>query len=73
MNEKIGIIGFGAIGQEIYKKISQKIVPGYEIVGVFSEDINLKSISKEIKCSSFQDLLKKKTKYYYRSCKRRCL
>ena len=58
--ERIGIIGFGAIGQEIYKKISQKIIPGYEIVGVFSEDINLKSISKEIK-------------YYYRSCKRRCL
>ena len=58
--ERIGIIGFGAIGQEIYKKISQKIIPGYEIVGVFSEDINLKSISKEIKCSSFQDLLKKK-------------
>ena len=34
-NEKIGIIGFGAIGQEIYKKISRKVVKGYTISGIF--------------------------------------
>ena len=59
-NEKIGIIGFGAIGQEIYKKISKKIINGYNIVGIFSNDINSKNISKNIKCKTFEQLLKKK-------------
>jgi len=59
-NERIGLIGFGAIGQEVYKKISKKIVTGYEIVGIFANDINSKNILKKIKCKSFEDLLKKK-------------
>ncbi|PPR34914.1 MAG: L-aspartate dehydrogenase [Alphaproteobacteria bacterium MarineAlpha6_Bin4] len=59
-NEKIGIIGFGAIGQEIYKKISRKVVKGYTISGIFSDDINTKNISKRIKCNSLKELLKKK-------------
>ena len=72
-NEKIGLIGFGAIGEEVYKKISKKIILGYDIVGIFSNDIESKSIAKEIKCSSFEELLKKKTKYNYRSSKCRSM
>ena len=60
LNEKIGLIGFGAIGQEIYKKISKGIVAGYNIVGIFSDDISTKKITKDIKCNSFVMLLKKK-------------
>ena len=56
-NEKIGILGYGAIGQEIYKKISKKTINGYSVVGIFSNDIESKSIAKEIKCSSFDELL----------------
>ena len=59
-NERIGIIGFGSIGQEIYKKISKKIIKGYSIVGIFSDDIDSKNISKKIKCKSFEELLKKR-------------
>ena len=59
-DEKIGIVGFGAIGQEIYKKISKKVINGYNIVGIFSDDINSKNLSKKIKCKSFEELLKKK-------------
>ena len=59
-NEKIGIIGFGVIGQEIYKKISKNLVKGYEVVGVFSDDIESKKISTIIKCKSVENLLKKK-------------
>ena len=59
-NEKIGLIGFGAIGEEVYKKISKKNILGYDIVGIFSNDIASKSIAKEIKCSSFEELLKRK-------------
>ena len=59
-DEKIGLIGFGAIGQEIYKKISKKIINGYKIVGIFSDDIDSKNLSKKIKCGSFEELLKKK-------------
>jgi len=59
-NERIGLIGFGAIGQEIYKKISKKIIKGYSLVGIFSDDIEYKNISKKIKCKSFEELLKKK-------------
>ena len=40
-DEKIGIVGFGAIGQEIYKKISKKVINGYNIVGIFSDDNHL--------------------------------
>ena len=58
--EKIGIIGFGAIGQEVYKKISKKIIKGYSVVGVFSNDIQDKKLSKKIKCTSFEELLKKR-------------
>ena len=59
-NEKIGILGYGAIGQEIYKKISKKIINGYSVVGIFSNDIESQNISKKIKCKSFEELLKKK-------------
>ena len=59
-NEKIGLIGFGAIGEEVYKKISKKIILGYDIVGIFSNDIESRNIAKEIKCSSFEELLKRK-------------
>ena len=59
-NEKIGLIGFGAIGQEVYKKISRKTIKGYNVIGVFSDDINLKKLPKKIKCKSFEELLKKK-------------
>ena len=59
-DEKIGIVGFGAIGQEIYKKISKKVINGYNIVGIFSDDIDSKNLSKQIKCKSFEELLKKK-------------
>ena len=69
-NEKIGLIGFGAIGQEVYKKISRKTIKGYNVIGVFSDDINLKKLPKKIKCKSFEELLKKKTNYNYRSSKR---
>ncbi len=58
--KKIGILGFGAIGQEIYKKISEKFINGYEVVGIFSEDIASKKIPNKIKCLSFNELLKKK-------------
>ena len=58
-DEKIGIVGFGAIGQEIYKKISKKVINGYNIVGIFSDDIDSKNLSKKIKCKSFEELLKK--------------
>lgn len=58
--EKIGLIGFGAIGQEIYRKISKNLITGYKIVGVFSDDIYTKKINKNLKCFSFNDLLKKK-------------
>ena len=61
-DEKIGIIGFGAIGQEIYKKISRKIISGYTVIGVFSEDIEDQKIPKKIKCNSVEELLKKKPK-----------
>ena len=60
MNEKIGIIGFGAIGQEIYKKISKKAINGYQVIGIFSDDISLKKLPKNIKCNSLDELLKKK-------------
>ena len=60
MNEKIGIIGFGAIGQEIYKKISKKAINGYQVIGIFSDDISLKKLPKNIKCNSLEELLKKK-------------
>ena len=43
-NEKIGLIGFGAIGQEVYKKISRKFINGYNVIGVFSDDVSLKKI-----------------------------
>ena len=69
-NEKIGILGYGAIGQEIYKKISKKIINGYSVCGIFSDDIDSKNLPEKIKCKSFEELLKKKTKYNYRSCKR---
>ena len=46
-NEKIGLIGFGAIGQEVYKKISRKTIKGYNVIGVFSDDINLKKHPKK--------------------------
>tara|TARA_Y100000590_G_scaffold47045_1_gene49824 strand:+ start:60 stop:848 length:789 start_codon:yes stop_codon:yes gene_type:complete len=59
-NEKIGIIGFGAIGQEVYKKISKKIIKGYTIAGIFSIDIKSIKLPKKIKCNSFNDLLKRK-------------
>ena len=59
-NEKIGLIGFGAIGQEVYKKISRKTINGYNVIGVFSDDIDLKKLPKKIKCKSFEELLKKK-------------
>lgn len=59
-NNKIGILGFGAIGEEIYKKISKKIINGYRVIGVFSEDIEFKKLPKKIKCKSFDELLKKK-------------
>ena len=59
-DEKIGIVGFGAIGQEIYKKISKKVINGYNILGIFSDDIDSKNLSKQIKCKSFEELLKKK-------------
>ena len=59
-NERIGLIGFGAIGKEVYKKISKKIIKGYDIVGIFSKDIESGNISKKIKCKSLEDLLKKK-------------
>ena len=59
-SEKIGLIGFGAIAEEVYKKISKKIIHGYDIVGIFSNDIESKNIAKEIKCSSFEELLKRK-------------
>jgi len=68
-NEKIGILGYGAIGQAIYKKISKKIINGYSVVGIFSNDIESQNISKKIKCKSFEELLKKKTKCNYRSGK----
>ena len=48
MNEKIGIIGFGAIGQEIYKKISKKAINGYQVIGIFSDDISLKKLPKNV-------------------------
>ncbi len=60
MKKKIGILGYGSIGQEIYKKISKKIINGYKVVGIFSEDIACKRIPKKIKCLSFDKLLKKK-------------
>ena len=59
-NEKIGILGFGAIGKEIYKKISNKTIDGYSITGVFSDDIKDKNLPNKIKCYSFKELLKKK-------------
>jgi len=59
-NERIGLIGFGAIGKEVYKKISKKIINGYDVVGIFSNDIESTNISKKIKCTSFEELLKKK-------------
>ena len=72
-NERIGLIGFGAIGKEVYKKISKKIINGYDVVGIFSNDIESTNISKKIKCTSFEELLKKKTKYNYRSSKCRSM
>ena len=59
-NEKIGILGYGAIGQEIYKKISKKIINGYSVCGIFSDDIDSKNLPEKIKCKSFEELLKKK-------------
>ena len=58
--ERIGLIGFGAIGEEIYKKILKGVVAGYKIVGIFSDDISTKKIPKNIKCYSFDTLMKKK-------------
>ena len=58
--ERIGILGFGAIGQEVYKKISKGIIPGYKVVGIFSDDIESQNVLNKIKCKSFKDLLKKK-------------
>ena len=59
-NNKVGILGFGAIGQEIYKKISRKIIDGHSVIGIFSNDIEFKKLPKKIKCKSFDELLKKK-------------
>ena len=60
--EAIGLIGFGAINKDIYKKISQNFINGYKIVGIFSKDIDENKIKKNLKCYTLQELLKKKPK-----------
>ena len=39
--ESIGLIGFGAIGKDIYHKISKNFIDGYKIIGIFSKDIKM--------------------------------
>ena len=58
--ESIGLIGFGAIGKDIYHKISKNIIDGYKITGIFSKDINESKIKQNLKCYSLTELLKKK-------------
>jgi len=60
--ESIGLIGFGAIGKDIYNKISDNFINGYKIIGVFSKDINESKIQRNLKCYSLTELLKKKPK-----------
>ena len=60
--ESIGLIGFGAIGQDIYRKISRNFIYGYKVVGVFSEDINEMNLIPTLKCQTLPELLKKKPK-----------
>ena len=63
--ESIGLIGFGAIGQDIYRKISRNFIYGYKVVGVFSEDISEMTLIPTLKCQTLPELLKKKTKINY--------
>jgi len=58
--ESIGLIGFGAIGKDIYHKISKNFIDGYKIIGIFSKDINESKIKQNLKCYSLTELLKKK-------------
>ena len=58
--ESIGLIGFGAIGKDIYHKISKNFIDGYKIIGIFSKDINESKIKQNLKCHSLTELLKKK-------------
>ena len=64
--ESIGLIGFGAIGKDIYHKISKNFIDGYKIIGIFSKDINeskksisvkdyLKSIENNFKSGLIQE------------------
>ena len=58
--EKIGLIGFGSIGKEIYKKISKQFSKDYKVVGIFSDDLDKNKIINNLKCLTFEDLIKKK-------------
>ena len=58
--ESIGLIGFGAVGKDIYNKISKNFINGYKIAGIFSKNINEIKVQRNLKCYSLAELLKKK-------------
>ena len=62
-NEKIGLIGFGAIGQEVYKKILRKTINGYKAIarkGKTAQEVFISTELSKDKLKEIIDLYNKK-------------